>query len=65
MGHKYQVNIRGVPKNALSEFLVNPLLSEQLVNPWSPGQELTQGGLLMAILKVRFFGTPCMHYLGL
>ena len=36
MGHKYQqiqVNIQGVPKNALSELLVNPLFSEQLLNP--------------------------------
>ena len=42
-------------KNELSELLVNPLLSEQLVNPRSQGQGLTRGCLLMAILKVRFF----------
>ena len=49
-------------KNALSELLVNLLLSEQLVNPWSQGQGLTRGCLLMAILKVLFLGHPVEYF---
>ena len=52
--------IQGVPKNVLSELLVNPLLSEQLAGQ-SP---VTRPGIDLRLLidgnsESAFFGTPC------
>ena len=62
MGHKYQVNIQGVPKKALSELLVSPLFSEQLLNP-RPG--IDQRLLIDGNSESAFFGTTCMFRLFL
>ena len=53
------MNIQGVPKNALSELLVNPLFSEQLLNP-RPG--INQRLLFDGKSESAFFGTPCCLY---